>query len=183
MPRSALSRPLRLDHFIPYRLSLLTAKVTARLAREYEQAIGVQLPEARVLTVLGFFKPISSNAVVRHTSMDKATVSRAVARLIRLGLVKRRPDPRDQRLLILDFTPRGRRAYARLTRLARAWQGWFTAGFSAGEIKRLEAMLGRLAARLDEAPQPQPAARPTSRRGTADKAARRKAASRPAVKA
>jgi len=181
MPRHASPvRPLRLDRFLPYRLSLLTARVTQRLAREYEAAVGLQLPEARVMTVLGFFRPISSNAVVRHTSMDKATVSRAVARLIRLGMLTRKPDPRDNRLLMLEFTPRGRRAYARLTRIARAWQAWFTAGLAPREIARLEDMLGRLAARLDRVPEPQFAAR---KAGGSAADAPRKAASRPSSSA
>lgn len=140
--------PLRLDQFIPYKLSVLTAKVSQRLAREYAEAVGLQLPEARVMTVLGSFSPVSSNAVVQHTSMDKATVSRAIVRLLHLGLVTRTPDPRDRRLLILSFTPKGRRAYAKLTRTARNWEGWFVAGFSAGDRVRLMRALARLIERL-----------------------------------
>lgn len=143
--------PLRLDRFIPYRLSVLTSRVTGRLAREYEFVAGLQLPEARVLTVLGFFKPISSNAIVQHTSMDKATVSRAVARLIRLGLITRKPDPTDRRLLVLGFTPRGQRTYDRLTSRARAWEAWFLAELKPSERAGLERILARLARRLDGA--------------------------------
>lgn len=150
-PQSDSLRPLRLDRFLPYRLSVLAARMTARLAREYEQAVGLQLPEARVMTVLGFFKPISSNAVVQHTSMDKATVSRAIGHLIRLGLLTRKPDPRDRRLLVLGFTAKGRRAYVRLTRLALAWENWFLAELPAAERDRLQRTLAQLAKRLDGA--------------------------------
>jgi DNA-binding MarR family transcriptional regulator len=143
------SGPLRLDRFIPYRLSVLAARVTGRLAREYESVVGLQLPEARVMTVLGFFKPISSNAIVQHTSMDKATVSRAVARLIRLGMITRKPDPRDRRLLVLGFTPRGQRVYARLTKLARGWESWFLDELTPVERTRLERTLALLSRRLD----------------------------------
>jgi len=171
---SADGQRLRLDRFLPYRLSILAARVTARLAREYEQAIGLPLPEARVLTVLGAYRPVSSNAIVQHTSMDKATVSRAVARLLRQGLLTRRPDPRDRRLLVLDFTARGRRDYARLARLARAWEDWFTAELGARERRRLLATLARLALRLERA---EPAAPRTAQ------PAPRKVASRPAISA
>jgi DNA-binding MarR family transcriptional regulator len=157
-------RPLRLDRFLPYRLSILASKVTASLAREYERAVGLQLPEARVMTVLGFYRPVSSNAIVQHTSMDKATVSRAVARLLRLGLLTRKPDPRDRRLLALDFTPRGRRAYARLVRLARSWEAWFTDGLDAGDRACLEQLLVKLARRLADVPQPQFTLRPAAGR-------------------
>ncbi|MGQ0676118.1 MAG: MarR family winged helix-turn-helix transcriptional regulator [Rhodospirillales bacterium] len=140
--------PLMLDRFIPYRLSVLAARVSQRLAREYEQAVGLQLPEARVMTVLGSFSPVSSNAVVQHTSMDKATVSRAIVRLFHLGLVTRTPDPRDRRLLILSFTPKGRRAYTKLTHAARRWESWFVEGMSRADRAGLVRMLARLGERL-----------------------------------
>ena len=148
MPKRRVAT-LRLDHFIPYKLSVLAAKVSLRLAREYEQAVGLQLPEARVMAVLGSFSPVSSNAVVQHTSMDKATVSRAISRLLHLGLMTRVPDPRDRRLLILSFTPRGRRCYARLTRIARKWESWFVARLSAAEHARLKRSLTKLTERLE----------------------------------
>jgi DNA-binding MarR family transcriptional regulator len=140
---------LVLNRFIPYRLSVLAAKASQRLAREYARAAGLQLPEARVMTVLGSFSPVSSNAVVQHTSMDKATVSRAVARLISLGLVSRIPDPRDRRLLILGFTPKGRLAYARLTRAALAWEERFAADLRKADRARLLRLLESLNVRLD----------------------------------
>ncbi len=160
--------PLRLDRFIPYKLSVLTAKVSQRLAREYAEAVGLQLPEARVMTVLGSFSPVSSNAVVQHTSMDKATVSRAIVRLLHLGLVTRTPDPRDRRLLILSFTPKGHRAYARLIRTAREWENWFVNGFSAGDRAGFMRALARLTERLgnskSSAKAGQAASRPADKR-------------------
>jgi DNA-binding MarR family transcriptional regulator len=161
--------PLQLDRFVPYGLSVLTARITARLAREYEKAVGLPLPEARVMTVLGSFRPVSSNAVVQHTSMDKATVSRAIARLIRLGLVTRKPNSRDRRLLVLDFTPAGRRAYAQLAGLALRWEAWFTAELSATERGQFVRTLARLRQRLDEektsaVAMPGARSRPASRR-------------------
>jgi len=174
--RSADDRPLQLDRFLPYRLSILASRVTARLAREYERAIGLQLPEARVLTVLGAYRPVSSNAIVQHTSMDKATVSRAVARLLRLGLLTRKPDPRDRRLLVLDFTLKGRRAYATLAGLARTWQAWCTDGMTRLEQERLLDELAGLVQRLDTVKQPVFASNPRQ-------APARRAASRPASKA
>lgn len=140
---------LKLDRFLPYQLSILSSKVKSSLAREYEQALGLQLPEARVLTVLGFYRPVSSNAIVQHTSMDKATVSRAVTRLLRLGLLTRRPDPRDRRLLVLDFSPRGDKAYATLARSAMAWEDWFVGGLPRPERDRLRRLLLQLNRRLD----------------------------------
>jgi DNA-binding MarR family transcriptional regulator len=163
------NRHLQLDRFIPYGLSVLSARITSRLAREYHKAVALPLPEARVMTVLGSFRPVSSNAVVQHTSMDKATVSRAVARLIKLGLVTRKPNAKDRRLLVLDFTPTGQRAYARLAELALRWEAWFTATISPRERKQFIGTLARLAARLD-------AAKPAGRALRGTQPARKRAA-------
>jgi len=129
---------------------MLAARVTARLAREYEAAVGLPLPEARVMIVLGFFKPISSNAIVQHTTMDKATVSRAIARLLRRRLLTRQPDPRDRRLLILGFTAKGARIHEQLAKLARDWENWLVVGLSRPKLASLDAALLYLTNRLDE---------------------------------
>ena len=130
-----------LDRLPLYNLSLLASKVAGRIAVEYQRAVGLQLPEARVMTVLGSLSPVSSNAVVHHTSMDKATVSRAIVRLIRSGLVSRTPDPRDRRLLVLSLTTKGKRAHRKLAEAARVWQSWFFAEFPEAEQARLNQML------------------------------------------
>jgi len=146
--------PLRLDVFIPYRLSILAAKVQAHLARHYQDGLGLALPEARVLAVLGAHRPVSSNAIVQHTTMDKATVSRAVTRLLRRGLLTRKPDPRDGRLLVLDFSARGRRAYAELARVAQQWEAWLTEDMPRSARSRLARELAQLTQRLESTPQP-----------------------------
>lgn len=150
---------LRLDTFLPYCLSLLTAKLQAHLARHYRQSLGLALPEARVLAVLGYHRPVSSNAIVQHTTMDKATVSRAIARLMRRGLVTRKADPEDRRLLVLDFTGKGERAYRDLAMLARRWESWLTEAMPRTTRTRLTRDLGLLIRRLDSVPQPDLSAR------------------------
>ena len=141
-------RALRLDHFLPYRLSVLAAAVSRRFADEYEKSFGLTIPEWRVMAVLGFFKPMSSNRIVEHTSMDKAKVSRAVARLVRRGLLTRRSHPEDGRLLVLGFSPKGRRIYRRIARLAKEWEAWLVAGLLADDRRRLARTLGALTRRL-----------------------------------
>ncbi|MFJ4320418.1 MarR family winged helix-turn-helix transcriptional regulator [Streptomyces lavendulae] len=47
-----------------------------------------------------------------HCALDKSTVSRQVAALERAGMVRRRPDPADQRVQVLELTPVGATALA-----------------------------------------------------------------------
>jgi DNA-binding MarR family transcriptional regulator len=152
--RNSTSARLRLDTFLPYRLSMLTAKMQAHLARHYQQVLALTLHEARIIAVLGYHRPVSSNAIVQHTTMDKATVSRAVARLMRRGLLTRRPDPDDRRLLVLDFTTRGARTYRDLAALAQRWEAWLTEAMPRTARSRLVRDLALLTQRLDAMPQP-----------------------------
>ncbi len=152
--RNLKSARLRLDTFLPYRLSILTAKMQAHLVRHYQQVLALSLHEARIIAVLGYHRPVSSNAIVQHTTMDKATVSRAVARLMRRGLLTRRPDPDDRRLLVLDFTTKGARTYRDLAALAQRWEAWLTEAMSRAARTRLVCDLALLTQRLDTLPQP-----------------------------
>ncbi len=56
----------------------------------------------------------SQNALGRATAMDAATIKGVVDRLRSRGLVTARPDPADQRRVILTATDAGRQAFARL---------------------------------------------------------------------
>ena len=85
--RMAAHAPLQLERFLPYRLSILSNRVSQAIAREYQQRFGLSMTEWRVMAVLARFdgEGLSASAVVRHTEMDKVAVSRAVTRLAAAG--------------------------------------------------------------------------------------------------
>ena len=47
------STPLDLEHFLPYRLSVLSNTISAAIARDYGERFGLAVTEWRVLAVLG----------------------------------------------------------------------------------------------------------------------------------
>ena len=98
-----------LEDFLPYRLSVVTNRVSQAFASRYEAAWGLTIPEWRVLAVVGAFAPLSAAAVCERTAMDKVKVSRAVARLVRRGLLTRRRDAGDHRVRLLALGDEGRR--------------------------------------------------------------------------
>src|SRR6185437_927440 len=102
---------LELERFLPYRLSVLTNRISTAIARVYVRRFGLTVPEWRVMAVLGRFGPMSANAVCERTAMDKVRVSRAVARLATAGRLDRRIDDADRRRALLALTPRGRAVY------------------------------------------------------------------------
>src|SRR3954469_13741602 len=80
---------LDLEHFLPYRLSVLSNRISSAIAREYSQRFGLGVTEWRVMAVLGRYPGLSANQVATRTAMDKVAVSRAVARLLDAGRLLR----------------------------------------------------------------------------------------------
>ena len=80
---------LDLDRFLPYRLSVLSNRISQAIARLYQARFGFGITEWRVIAVLGRYPELSANAVAERTAMDKVAVSRAVAHLLERGLLLR----------------------------------------------------------------------------------------------
>lgn len=121
-PGEGAGTTLELERFMPYRLSVLSGRISRALAREYQTGFDLTIPEWRVMVVLGRLQPLSAGAVAARTEMDKVKVSRAVAAMERKGLLHRTPDPKDQRAMRLALTSSGMAVYADLARFALDWE-------------------------------------------------------------
>lgn len=88
--------------------------------------------------------PATQNHLGRMTAMDPATIQGVVRRLVARGLIERRPDPEDRRVMVLSLTPAGerlaRRAVARARRITRET----LAPLPAGERALFVALLRKL---------------------------------------
>ena len=114
--------PLELERFMPYRLSVLSKRISSALAHEYETRFGVSIPQWRVIIVLGRHQPLSASEVAEQTRMDKAKVSRTIAALERDGLLQRTIDPADLRMVSLRLTPEGESVHHAIAAMALAWE-------------------------------------------------------------
>ena len=135
---------LVLDAFLPYRLSVLANRASDALAREYSQRFALGVTEWRVMAVLGHHPGLSASEVARRTAMDKVAVSRAVARLLESGRLRRTFDPGDRRRSLLRLSRAGRAVYAEVAQIALAFEQQLLAGVDAGERARLFHLLDRL---------------------------------------
>jgi DNA-binding MarR family transcriptional regulator len=77
--RQPAPNQLDLDRFVPYKLSVLSNRVSDAIARHYSERFGLSIPEWRVMAVLGQKPGLSARDVAARTAMDKVQVSRAVA--------------------------------------------------------------------------------------------------------
>ncbi len=135
---------LDLEHFLPYRLSVLAGTVSRALARVYEDEHNLSVAEWRLLAILARFGALSANGVCERTAMDKVRVSRAVARATANGLIHRAVDPGDRRRSVLSLTNKGRAIHDRIVPTAREREAQILAGLEEHEIPVLQEMLSRL---------------------------------------
>ena len=137
---------LRLDGYLPYRLSVASNAVSRLIARAYEDRFGLSIPQWRLVCVLAEGGPSPQGAVVARTGMDKVTVSRAAQGLARRRLVERSDHQADGRSHLLSLTEEGARLHAEIAPLALAYEAALIAGLAPGEVALLKRLLARLQA-------------------------------------
>jgi DNA-binding MarR family transcriptional regulator len=139
------ARPrLRLQDYLPYRLSVASNAVSRLIARAYELQFGINNPQWRLLAVLADEGALTQQTLCGRTIMDKVTVMRAAQALLRRRLVKRLPNVEDGRSHRLMLTPAGRRLYDRIVPLALAYEAQLLGGIGRREIVRLDRLLRRV---------------------------------------
>ena len=139
---------LHLEHFLPYRLSVLTNRVSDAIARHYSERFNLSVPEWRVMAVLGGTSNLSAREVAGRTAMDKVQVSRAVASLIDARRVQRQSDPQDGRITRLSLTAKGRAIYEEIVPLALHLEAVLLSALSAEEKSQLDRLIEKLSRRV-----------------------------------
>lgn len=132
-----------LSDFLPYRIVSLGHLIGRRLSDAYA-AENITIPEWRVLAVVSQADQMAARDVVALTPMDKMAVSRAAASLEEKGLVERRPDGRDKRVVLLALTGDGRALFERIARLALDYEARLIAVLTPEERRAFKALLERL---------------------------------------
>lgn len=137
---------LKLDEFLPYRLSIASNRVSAAIATAYQALFGLRIPEWRLIAVIAERGGVTQQALVAATRMDKVSISRAAIALASRGLIERGPYPGDQRSHLLSLTAAGRALYDDVAPKALELESRVFAGLDAAEIARFRTMLDRLEA-------------------------------------
>ncbi|WP_257456327.1 MarR family winged helix-turn-helix transcriptional regulator [Archangium lipolyticum] len=140
---------LKLEEFLPYRLSLASNAVSQVIARAYEEHFGLKMHEWRVITVLAENDELTQQEIVGHTKMDKVTVSRAAQVLERRRLLRRVTNAEDGRSLRLSLTAEGQKLYARVVPAVLELEAEVLEGLGEQEIAGLKDVLRRLEAAAD----------------------------------
>lgn len=140
---------LKLDHFLPYRLSIASNAVSDAIANAYRTLFGLRIPEWRLIAVLAEGGNMSQQALCGRTRMDKVTVSRAAIALADRGLIARASNPGDQRSRLLTLSKEGWALYEEISPKALELEQRVFADFSDAERAQLQAMLDRVEAAVE----------------------------------
>ncbi len=111
-----------LGAFLPYQLAVAASRISKGFAERYRAEFGLSIPEWRVLAHLAQSGTVSVREIHARVDMDKSKVSRAAARLETLGLIEKRENVEDRRLLDMCLTEAGRQLIARIVPIADAYQ-------------------------------------------------------------
>ena len=140
---------LRLEAFLPYRLSVTANRVSAAVARAYEGEQGMRVTHWRVMAALAEHDEATQQALCAKTQMDKMTVSRACADLVKKKWVQRGAHD-DGRAWSLSLSAAGRAVYERVVPRVLEVEKVVFGGLSAAERKQLVALLQRVDAQTAE---------------------------------
>jgi DNA-binding MarR family transcriptional regulator len=135
---------LVLEDFLPYRLSILSNRVSRAIAARYAKTFDLTIPEWRVIAVLGRRPGLTAKEIAEATEMDKVAVSRAVARLVAAKRVAARADVQDARKQLLALTAQGENVHARIAPIALASEQRLLAALDSREREQLDALLDHL---------------------------------------
>jgi DNA-binding MarR family transcriptional regulator len=145
---AVLDRPFLLGKYLPFRINVLSNQLSRRIARFYGEQYKLTGPEWRIMAVLGQSGAQSALNLAEQTTMDKVRVSRAIAKLLKSGVVTRQSDPEDRRRAILNLTAKGQAIYAEIVPLVQDIEADILAILSNAERTALERVLAKIEAHI-----------------------------------
>ena len=137
-------KPLQLESFLPYRLSLLSNAISSAIATVYGDKFAISMPEWRIMMILAEYPDVSADEVCKRTKIEKSVVSRAAARLLKRHFINRDIDENDRRRSILRLSETGLSVYDEVMPIARDYEAKLLANLTAEEIETFNAMIDKL---------------------------------------
>lgn len=135
---------LRLDDFLPYRLSVTSNVVSERVAGTYQALFALSIPEWRTIAVTAELERTTQAAIGIRTRMDKVTVSRAVTALVQRGLLVREANEADRRSHWLSLSGEGQALYEAVAPKALELERRIFSAIPKAELEAFAAMLRRI---------------------------------------
>ena len=134
----------QLADFFPYLVRRFYMAVRTSVDRVHAADYNLSASEWRTLTVLGPDRSMAAKEVVERSSMDKVSVSRALASMTARGIVSRETDSRDKRRSVLRLTGSGRAIYQDLAPRMLALEQDLLEGIPATDLAAFYRVISRI---------------------------------------
>ncbi len=141
---------LQLERYLPYRLSILSNRVSSRVAETYSDKFALSITEWRIMAVLGEYPGISADEVSLKTQIEKSILSRAINKLLSRHFVAREFDPADRRRSMLSLTKTGKSVYDEIVPVAYEYERELLECFSDSERRVFSELVDRLFAHASD---------------------------------
>jgi len=135
---------LTLEQYLPYRLSILSNRVSLVIAQAYKDKFGLSVTEWRIMAVLGEYPGASADEVSNKTHIEKSMISRAVQKLLARHLIVRHVDEQDRRRQNLELTKTGREVYEQIVPVSYAYEDSLLTCLNEREKKQLDSIIDKL---------------------------------------
>jgi DNA-binding MarR family transcriptional regulator len=135
---------IKLDRTLTYRLHLLHKLTDIESQRAYVAGAGMSMSDARCLTAVGTFAPLSVNDLAQKANLNKGQASRAAQSLVDQGLVVKAASPTDGRGVVLTLTAKGKKAWQRTMKVVGQRNQDIFGVLSAAERDQLSEFFDRL---------------------------------------
>jgi len=135
---------LKLSEFLPYRLSVLTNKISQSLMKIYEKRYDLTPTEWRIIAILAEQADLSAAEVAERTAMDKVSISRAVKHLLANGRVKRHFSEEDRRRSVISLSASGLEIYREIAPKALSYEATLLKELTPEESYHLNILLTKL---------------------------------------
>lgn len=150
-PMSSLKKILRGNEIaFGYRIGYLFNHFAGPVYKWSAAELGLHRPEFATLFCAAHLDDATASDVVTLTGIPKNSVSRAVAKLIGLGMLKSEADAQDARRAFLQLTAKGRKLYDAFLPRFRERQERMLSVLSGAERAELNRLLNKLVERDDD---------------------------------
>jgi DNA-binding MarR family transcriptional regulator len=161
--RKANGTAISADRYVPGLVRTVANRLEGGASRFYRKHYSIGLSEWHILVALAADPWITTPVLCANAGLDKAAVSRSLARMEEEGFVLSRNT--DGRSRAVGLTAKGRRLHDRIAQAATAREVQLLADFSPKEVDTLVSLLSALskaAAGLTDAPAKAPRRRNAS---------------------
>lgn len=135
---------LTLERYLPYRLSILSNKVSTLVAKSYQDKFALSITEWRIMAVLGEYTGISADEISAKTQIEKSLISRAISKLLKRKLIERNLSVEDKRRSEISLSETGYAVYSEIVPVSLDYEQSLLAALTEQEQVLLSDLIDRL---------------------------------------